>query len=263
MQLFKKKWPVVLPRIENWEGFGFQHLDLKHFHHSLTSDATCWPPEERQKVKFKIVSGFQQDIWTALFKPQAWWGVCVYVCVSLSDWSSWISVSLWQRVCLLGWIFSCKHSTVSFLVCSLWGEQKDSVWLSTHNSQHLLKMSARNVRAQDPSVTVAAQSTDTFVTLFDWFQHITTVEIITSWKILTVPNKRFFKSDTSASITSSFNAPVVNIRSLTGRYVLCTTFWPHVWLKKQLNGCSRRLFGLVPMSHFLVSKGNMLLFYIL
>lgn len=98
----------------------------------------------------EMTSGFQPDSQTAVFKQFALQGVCVS-----SEKTSWTCFCLWQLVGLLVWIFPCKHSTASFLAGSFRDAQTDSVWLSTHNCQHLFKMSTRNARALDPLVTVA------------------------------------------------------------------------------------------------------------
>lgn len=100
-----------------------------------------------------MTSQSHPDRQTALSKQFAPQGVCVSSGRKVSELVS-ASDSLFVSSSLL-WIFSCKHSTVSFLASSFWDAQTDSVWLSTHNSQHLLKMSVRNAQAHGPVVTFA------------------------------------------------------------------------------------------------------------
>lgn len=52
------------------------------------------------------------------------------MCVS-SGKSSWTCLWFWQLVCLLGWIFPCRHSTASCLASRFGGTRSDSVWLSS------------------------------------------------------------------------------------------------------------------------------------
>lgn len=65
--------------------------------------------------------------------------------------SSWTCFSPWQLVCL-PWpnILMQTFHCLFFLAGHFWGAQTDSMWLSTHNSQHLLKMIMRTAHARGP-----------------------------------------------------------------------------------------------------------------